>query len=285
MTGKAKDKREEIVRTLLPHAEEPLREELARETVSRRQMRKMVGLLEDAFEELIEPDGMMNICKKRVREWVREGFEIDAAPKTADPLLDKAVEIVRENIVKKSERDALAKHLSEELIEDWQKLPKETLEAVGGEDGLLSKLSTALEEEKDLDGDVIVDAILKMYALLAPQTLRRLSDKQVDRLLGEGIEIMKKVEKKKSFWEPALDWVTYGMTHLGIIKIMRKSFARLLLGDLILHSVGKGLGLKKKTTVTDFIILVGVRVAEKIVLDEADPAGVRELREKLEKIQ
>lgn len=285
MTDKTKDKREIIVRILLPHAEEQLREALAKETVPRKQMRKMLGLLEDAFEEMIEPDGMMNICRKRVREWVREGFEIDSTPKTDDPLLDKCVDIVRENLVRKAERDELAKNLSEELIEDWAKLPKETLGKVGGEGGLLSKISDALDGGAPLDGDEIVEAILESYTFLAPQTLRRLSDTQIDKLLNEGIEIMKKVEKKKSFWEPALEWATYGMTQLGIIKIMRKSLARLLLGDLILHSVGKGLGLKGKITVTDFILLVGARVAEKIVLDEAEPAKVEELRLELEKIQ
>lgn len=284
MGEEMKDRRERIVRAVLPHVEGPLRDELKEGRVSRERMRKMAGLLAEAFEELVEPDGMMNYCEKRVRDWVREGLEIDAVRSTDDPLLDRCVEIVRDTIVKKAERDALAKHLAEELVRDWKALPKDALETVGGEDGLIAELLAALDGGAKPHDEKIVNAILEISAILVPRSLSRLTDEQIDRLLAEGIAILKKIENKQSFWEPLLEWTRFGMTHLGVITVMRKSFTRLLLGDIILHSAGRGLGIKGKTTVTDFIVLVGVRVAEKILLDEADPAEARRIRASLERI-
>lgn len=284
MAEKTSEKREKIVEITVRFAEKPLLEELERETVSRERFKKMTGMLAEAFEELAEPDGMMKYCLKRVQGWVREALEVDAVKKTGDPLLDKCVELIRDNLITKTERDSLAKHVSEELVEDWKRLSDEAKQRIGGDDGILADLTEKLEEESP-DWKKIGAGILEALKLLAPRTLERVTDEQFDKLLDDGISILRKIEKKQSFWEPFLEWMRAGLAQIGVITIMRKSFTRLLLGDIILHSVGKGLGLKGKVTVTDFILLTGARVAEKTVLDESDGGDVARLIGELEELR
>ena len=275
---------EEIVNAIIPHTEEPLREELAGGAVSRSQMGKILQLLGDAFEEIVADDCMERILEKRIREMIMVFFELNYVRDVGDPALEKAVEIIRGTLVTRTERESIAKNLAEELKSDWKNLPGRHLDEIAGEGGLLQTLNHALEQGAPLNDRDIVRGLLKLCAHLWMQYIARLPEQELDRLLRDGIEILKAQEKKQRFEEPLLKWTSHALSQLGIIGIMRKSFTRLLIDDLVLHSVGRGLGLKGKTTVTDFIILVGVKIAEKRIREGADIEEVRRLRTALEKI-
>jgi hypothetical protein len=84
--------------------------------------------------------------------------------------------------------------------------------------------------------------------------------------------------------EPLRETVTLALDKSGVIKAMRKSFAGLLLGDIILRQVGKGLGIKEKLSVTDFIIFLGTQIADKQFLPDVDKDDARKVQKELESI-
>ncbi|MEW6201090.1 MAG: hypothetical protein AB1546_03885 [bacterium] len=275
---------EKIVQTVLPYAEKPLQEELKNDIITRARLRKILQLSADAFEEITADDPMENILEKRIREMIMEFLELNYVRSPDDQALEKAVKIIREVLVTKSEKESIAKHLTAELKSDWKNLPQHYLDEIAAGDGLIQSLSRAIDQGVPLHDKVIVNDMLKLCAPLWTQFIARLPQNELDRLLNEGIEILKAAENNKHIEEPLLKWTHYALSHLGIIKIMRQSFTRLLIGDLILHSVGKGLGIRGKITVTDFIILVGVKLAEKNIRQEADKREIQKLRIELEKI-
>ncbi|MEW5946759.1 MAG: hypothetical protein AB1742_11225 [bacterium] len=284
MRGEKADRAGRIAGAVVPFCEKPLKEELEGGIISSAGLLEILRLLKDAFEEIGEEDCMENIVEKRIRQAILKCFELDAREKIGDPMLEKCVEIIRENLVRKTEREALSRNLAADLKTDWMRLPEDRLEKIKGDEGLLGILVAALEGGAAAGDDRVVKNLLELGAILWEQYIVRFDDKELDTLLRDGIEILKKIEKKHPFGEELLEWTRRALNRSGVIGIMRKSFTRLLLGDLILHSVGKGLGLKEKTTVTDFIVLVGVRLAEKRIRDEADAGEVRKLRVELEKI-
>jgi len=96
------------------------------------------------------------------------------------------------------------------------------------------------------------------------------------------IEIISLAEKGKSAAEQMQRTATLALEKSGAIRIMRKSFAGLLLGDIILRQVGKSLGIKEKVSVTDFIIFLGCIIADKQGLPNVPRAELQQIKKELE---
>ena len=91
-------------------------------------------------------------------------------------------------------------------------------------------------------------------------------------------------EKGQNTADALRETATVALEAAGVIKIMRRAFAGLLVGDMILAQVGKNLGIREKISVTDFVIFLGCLIADKQLMPKVDKDDLRRVRADLEKI-
>jgi len=120
---------------------------------------------------------------------------------------------------------------------------------------------------------------------LAMNYLEKLSNEDADKLLEMIIIAGKKIEAGAHASDEILEIAREGARKLGLISMMRKAFAGLLIGDIILSQLGKNLGIKEKLSITDFIILTGAQVFEKEGLKELDREKLRKALRIMEEAQ
>lgn len=252
--------------------------------ISKDEFALMTGLLVDAFDELLAEEPNQKRMQRKLREYCMKISDIDYTSDIEDEMLKQATHVIREKIVRKGEREKLARLAAKEVIDNWLTLDEDMVERIAGFDGLLESIQEKTEDKFEYDDKEFIDKMLELGAVLSAKYMERLSDEQVNELLDSALKVAKMVEAGEDLGDELLHLAQNALQNLGIVAMMRRAFAGLLLSDLIIRQIGKSLGIKEKISVTDFIIYVGVKVIEKEELPDADKAQVTKVREILEKV-
>ncbi len=281
--------REEKLKMLTEELSVEFRETLVdvlkeKEIISKSEFARMTGLLVDAFDELLAEVPNQKRMLRKLREYGMGISNIDYTSDIEDEMLKQATKVIREKIVRKGEREKLARLAAKEIIENWLTLDEDMVERIAGFDGLLESIQEKTEDKFEYDDSDFIEIMLELGAILSAKYMERLSDEQLDDLLERAVKVAKMIEEGEDLGEELLHLAQAALQNLGIVAMMRRAFAGLLLSDLIIRQIGKSLGIKEKISVTDFIIYVGVKILEKEELPNADKAQVARVRKILEKV-
>ena len=273
------------MKRLSPEAVAPLKDYLRDGVVSKLEFKRLLGLMTDAFDELLNDTPNTKRMEKKLRELIVGLGDLKYEGEIGDETLRTAVKLIRERIVGQSQRESLARLLTDEFVRDWTKADPELIEKIADYDGLLEMLADKADAGPDFADTELSELLVELGGHVAARYAARLSDADLDSLLDRAIVVAQGIESRKNIGDPLLELARDGMQKLGIIALMRRAFTGLLIGDLILRQVGKSLNIKGNTTVTDFIIFVGVKVFESENIGKTDRAQVTRTRKDLEAVR
>lgn len=244
---------------------------------------EFTGLLVDAFDETLAEQPNEKRMERKLREHIFGIINIQYEGNIEDDTLRRATKIIREKIVRKGEREKLAGLLAADVMKSWLAMDDERKDYIAGFDGLLERLQNKVEGNLDFGDEELIDIMLELGATITGRYMEMLKEEQVDELLDMAIEICEMLEKQEKVGDQLLALAQQSLSHLGFVSMMRRAFAGLLLSDLIISQIGKGLGIKEKISVTDFIVFIGVKIVETEALKKADPEDIKRIKEKLKK--
>lgn len=286
MAADKKTRIAELAKRLAPEFRAPLKELLhEKKVIDRKEFARLTGLMVDSFDETLAEQPNEKRMERKLRDLALGLLNIQYEGEIEDEVLRRATKIIRERVVRDSEREKLARFLGEEVRKNWLAMEEELVEHIGGFDGLLERLQDKVEGDLDYTDGEFLDIMLEVGHLICANYMEKLEEKDFDELLDRTIAVCGLLEQGESFGDPLLELVKSGMHSLGFIALMRRAFSGLLLSDLIVRQIGKGLGIKDKISVTDFIIFVGVKVAEKEHLEKVDKAEIARFRKILEEVR
>jgi len=270
---------DKLTRDLAPEFREPLETVLAdQRVVDEKEFARLTSLLVDAFDETMAEAPNEKRMERKLRALLMGLFELKYEGEIEDETLRRAVKFIREKLLRKGEKEKLARLLSKEIISGWLEIDEDMIDHIAGFDGLLEKIQDKAEGDLDYHDPELLDSMLELGHILSANYMRRLGAGELDELLEHSAEVCRRIEAGDDLGDSLLNTVQFGMQHLGIIAMMRRAFAGLLLSDLIVRQIGKSLGIKEKISVTDFIIFVGVKVFEKEHLEDVEKDQVERVR-------
>ncbi len=239
--------------------------------LGREQLREVLTLLQDALYELFNDKPNEKRMHKKLRDACLVFMNLDLASQVDDEFQAKAVKLLQENVIKTREKERLADELASMGVDRWKALDEDEVEALADEDdGLIAAALTSTQNRLDPEDTALADALTQICARLAAPFLAAFDAAALDALISGAAQVCRLAADGKSAADALQKTATPALEHAGVIKAMRKSFAGLLIGDIILRQVGKGLGVKEKLSVTDFIIFLACQVADKQMLPDAD---------------
>ncbi len=269
----------ELAKRLAPEANEPLGELLAGGVISKKDFSQLFDYLSHTLYDAAEGDGDSKRMEKRIVKFFLVLSGLDYESEVNDETLRKAVKLIKETLIRDSQKEALSKLFAAELVANWNGLGGEKLEPITGTDGLLERIEEKIDDGPDYSDDGLIGLVTELLGKLAAYYSRRLTEDELDTLLENSEKISTDILEGRKVSDTLLEQTKFGMQRLGIIPNMRRAFTGLLLGDLILRQVGKSLGIKDDVTVTDFIIFVGVKIFDTEGIKKADSEQVRRVRD------
>jgi hypothetical protein len=276
---------EALVRLAASHADAGAEDILDRAILTRAQISRMAELAQDAFDELFAGAPNEKRMSRKLREALSIVLDLEGERHVDDVLLARAVKLVREHVVRRSERERLAAELAAMAIARFREMPEDELEMLAGEDeGLLAQLRERLGTRSGAAGEDLAPLVIDIGRLLALPFLRAFPADSLDTLIHGAARVCDLAEKGQNAADAIRETATVALEAAGVIKVMRRAFAGLLVGDMILAQVGKNLGIREKVSVTDFVIFLGSLIADKQLMPKVDKDDLRRVRADLEKI-
>jgi hypothetical protein len=266
------------------HGDVGAEEFLQRGVLTKKQIIDTARLVQDALCELFSDTPNEKRMRRKLKEAIMMHAEHDIERQVDDEFQAQAVKLLREKIIKRAEKEKLADELVELAVQRWRGLDEDELEAVADEDtGLLARIMELVVDAAP-DDTGLVAAVTEAVRVLALPFVRALAPEDLNALISGAARVCGLVADGRPAAEPLRETITLALDKTGAIRAMRKSFAGLLLGDIILRQIGKGLGIKEKLSVTDFIIFLGTEIADRQFLPEVDKDEAREVKKELESI-
>ena len=282
MTAQTGGRAEKLVALAASHADEGTREVLDG-ALGREQLREVMRLLQDALYELFNDTPNEKRMHRKLRDACLVFLNLDMAAQVDDDLQARAVKLVQENIIKKNEKERLANELADLGMTHWRTLSEDDVEAIVDEDdGLIAAAIACTQGSLDPGDKKLAGALIGICRRLALPFLAAFEEQALDQLIAGAAEVCTLAASGGKAADALQKTVTLGLEQAGIIRAMRKSFAGLLVGDIILRQVGKGLGIKEKISVTDFIIFLACQVADRQFLPDVDKAELLTVKAELE---
>lgn len=275
----------ELVKLAASHSDVGAEEILDSGALGREQLREVMRLLQDALYELFNDKPNEKRMQKKLRDACLVFMNLDMAAEVEDDILAKAVKLVQENVIKAREKERLGDELAAMAVEHWKTLDEDDVDAIADEDdGLIAAVLQLTQGSLDPKDTELANALIDICSRLAVPFIAAFEDDALDQLIQGAMDVCDLAASGKSAADALQKTVTLGLESAGVIRAMRKSFAGLLVGDIILRQVGKGLGIKEKISVTDFIIFLGCQIADKQLLPEVDKGRFAQAKADLEKI-
>ena len=279
------ERAQELTQLAARHADVGAGEFLDRGVLTPQQIADVAGLIQDALFGFFADTPNEKRIRRKIRDACMLYFELDMERNVDDQLQAQAVKLLREKVIRRAEKERLANELADMALERWGTLDEDTLdELVDEDDGLLPAIKARTASGVDPEDKELVNAIIETCRVLAAPFIQALAPEDLDTLISGSAEVCDLIAGGKSVAEAMRRTATHALEKTGIIKAMRRSFAGLLLGDLLLNQVGKSLGVKEKISVTDFIIFLGCQIADKQLIPEVDKADAASVRDELKAI-
>lgn len=250
---------------------------------------------DDAIELLEELQELLELFadKKRDRDeledeitdYLLEFHDVRVENEIDDPILRRVVRSLKYDVVKRRERERLARGLTKIILDEAEEIPAKQIVKFTGKNGILQKLIDALEE----GGDVWDEGFLKLSLDAAEEAALVLADilteKDFKKALELGVEILDKIEQKRSPENELLEFANYFLARFEVMDAMRRAFTGLLLGDIMLMTLGAALGIKQRLSLSDFMVFVGVKVFETEILRKIPKSDIKKIKSGLKKIK
>ena len=284
MTAKANNSlADRIADVARAHSREGLEEFFDRKIMTRQQFRKVVLLAKEALEELFADSPNEKRMARKLKEAAMVYLDLDIERQVEDQIQMQAVKLLRENVIRRADKEKLAEGAAEMAAARWRGISEDDLETLtDDDDGALTVILRRTEMRMDSHDDELNKALTETGRILAMPFVEALGDDTLRELVRGAIEIISLTENGRPAAEKMQQTATLALDKLGVIRIMRKSFAGLLLGDMILRQAGKSLGIKEKVSVTDFIIFLGCLIADKQALPKVPREELKQIKAELE---
>lgn len=223
---------------------------------------------------------LSNIKTQKLKEssmdFLGEFYNIKYEDAIEDKLLKRAVELLKYDIIKKKEREKLNEYFATEFISILKKIKRNDFTKI--QTLTISSLNNISNNK------LLVENITKLITIFSFYCLQCFKDKDLHLAVLLLKDILQKVENKEHFESSLQKISNIFIDTFNIRQYMRKSFTGILLGDLILYSIGKGLGIKGKLSTVDFTIFVGTKVVENEIFKKLKKEEAKKIRTKVEKI-
>lgn len=210
---------------------------------------------------------------------VRVENEID------DPILRRVVRSLKYDVVKRRERERLARGLTRIILDEVDEIPAKELAKFTGKKGIVQKLIDALKVSDDVWDEKFLKLSLDAAEEASLVVADILTEKDFKKALELGVEILDKVEQRRSPENELLEFANYFLARFEIMDTMRRAFTGLLLGDIMLMTLGAALGIKQRLSLSDFMVFVGVKVYETEILRKIPKADIKKIKAGLKKIK
>jgi hypothetical protein len=261
---------------------EPLREALLDGVAPKKEFSELLDLVSNTFYDIAEGSEDRKKMERRIKKFILGVFNIDYEREVSDETLKQSVKLIREKIVGKNQKEALAELLAAELVGSWINMDAATLEKITGDGGILERLEEKAYSGPDYTDDELIEAVVELGGAAAAAFCEKLSDDDLERILTESLSLARAADSGAKTGDALLEIARFAMNKLGFVAMMRRAFAGLLIGDIIMRAVGKQLGLEQDVTVTDFIILTGAKVFDAEGIKNAKKEQTRRVIEALE---
>ncbi len=223
--------------------------------------------------------------KDEITDYLLDLHEVRVENEIDDPILRRVVRSLKYDVVKRRERERLARGLTKLILEEVEEIPVKELAKFTGKNGIVRNLIDALEE----GGDVWDEEFLRLAMDAAEEAALVLADilteKDFKKALELGVEILDKVEQKRSPEIELLEFANYFLERFEVMDVMRRAFTGLLLGDILLMTLGAALGIKQRLSLSDFMVFVGVKVFETEILRKIPRSDIKKIKAGLKKIK
>lgn len=277
-----KTKAEKLIDIASESSRGDLAEFLEKGAMPRKQFRSVTQLAKDALYELLSDEPNEKRMKRKLKEAALVFLDLEIESQVDDQLQSRAVKLLRENVIRRAEKEKLAEEVAELAAARWRTLTEAQVERLADDDdGLLALLLEKTEMKLDAGDAELSEAVTEIGKTLSLPFLAALPEAEFDAIAAGAAKVCDLAAAGKPAAEQLQQTATAALESLGVIRAMRKSFAGLLLGDLILRQVGKSLGVKDKVSVTDFIIFLVCAIADNQLLPKADKADLRRFRDEL----
>lgn len=240
------------------------------------------SITKDEIEKILEKlnNSLLNIktqkAKEKVKDFLDEFHDIKYEDVIEDKLLRRAVGLLKYDIIKKREIEKLNEYFAGDFIFIVKKMKKDDFTKI---QNLIMLSLGNLDNNK-----LLTENIVELITVFSFYYLQKFKDKDIYQVMLLLKDILQRIENKEHF-ELLLQKISnIFVDTFNIKQYMRKAFAGILLGDLILYSIGKGIGIKGKLSVVDFTIFVGTKVVENEIFKKLKKQDVRKIKIKVEKI-
>jgi len=261
---------------------EPLREALLDGVAPKKEFSELLDLVSNTFYDIADGSEDRKKMERRIKKFILGIFDINYEKEISDETLRQSVKLIREKIVGKNQKEALAEMLASELVGSWINMDADALEKVTGDGGILERLEEKAYDGPDYTDDELIEAVVELGGAAAAAFCEKLSDADVEKILSDSLAVARAAESGSKTGDSLLELARFAMNKLGFVALMRRAFAGLLIGDIIMRAVGKQLGLEQDVTVTDFIIVTGAKVFDSEGIKNAKKEQTRRVIEALE---
>ncbi len=261
---------------------EPLREALLDGVAPKKEFSELLDLVSNTFYDIADGSEDRKKMERRIKKFLLGVFDINYEKEISDDTLRQSVKLIREKIVGKSQKEALAEMLAAEMVGSWINMDADALEKITGDGGILERLEEKAYDGPDYTDDELIGAVVELGSAAAAAFCERLSDTDMEKILADALSLARAAESDAKTGDSLLELARFAMNKLGFVALMRRAFAGLLIGDIIMRAVGKQLGLEQDVTVTDFIIVTGAKVFDAEGIKKAKKEQTRRVIEALE---
>lgn len=220
-----------------------------------------------------------------ITDYLLELHEVHVEDEIDDPILRRVVRSLKYDVVKRRERERLARGLTKIILVEVEEIPAKQIAKFTGKKGIVQKLIDALEANDDVWDEKFLKLSLDAAEEASLVAADLLTEKDFKKALELGVEILDKVEQRRSPENELLEFANYFLARFEVMDAMRRAFTGLLLGDILLMTLGAALGIKQRLSLTDFMVFVGVKVFETEILRKIPKNDIKKIKAGLKKIK
>lgn len=260
-----------ILKIALPYIKDFIRVSVKEGHLKKDEVENILIKLKEVFADIKKPK-----FKQKIKEFLLTFTTIEYEGHIKDKILSRSVKILKNDIIKKKEREKLAEYFATDLSREWKKIEKEDVLKI--ENLLTTSLETS-DKNKHL-----IENVPEIISLLSFYYFQKISEDSIYRILELLKEILDKVEHKEPFDIPLKMLSKIIIEELNIRNYLRKSLLSVLVGDLILYSLGKAMGVKERLSVVDFTLMVGTKIVENQIFKKLKKGDIKKIRYEINKL-
>lgn len=246
---------------------------------------EILSELEEILRKFLSSKKSNRELEETLTESLLKLHDVRMEDEIRDLILRRAVRSLKYDIVKRRERERLAREMARIALKEAKHVDKKRLSAFTGKNGILSELINTLEDTGSVGDEAFIERALDAAESAALAVSGILSEKDFKKALTLAVEILDPAERGKSAEGELLELADYFLSRFNIISAMRRSFTGLLLGDLMLVALGAALGIKQRLSLSDFIVYVGVNVFETEILLRIPKSDLKKIKAELKKVR